>query len=178
MKARAEPPRLARRLLARALPDDVREPVDGDLLELFSRRSAQYGITRARLWYWMQVASFSTRFLLERLRDRARRRGGTSPQRRSQSLVVPSAVDVRLAVRMLAKYPVLSGVSMFGMAVAIAIGATVFGLVTAVLNPTMPIEDGDRIVAVQTNRADVPGDIDRQVLHDFVAWRTELTRVR
>lgn len=178
MNAHADPPRLARRLLSRALPDDVREPVDGDLLELFRRRSAQYGITRAHLWYWTQVASFSTRFLLERLRDRARRRDGTLPQRRSQSLVAPSAVDFRLAVRMLAKYPVLSGVSMFGMAVAIAIGASVFGLVGAVLDPTLPIEDGDRVVAVQTNRADAPGDVDQQVLHDFVAWRSELTSVR
>jgi predicted permease len=91
---------------------------------------------------------------------------------------VPSAVDFRLAVRMLVKYPVLSGVSVIGMAVAIAIGASVFGLVAAVLDPTLPLEGGDRIVAVQTNRADVPGDIDRQVLHDFVVWRTELTRVR
>jgi predicted permease len=93
-------------------------------------------------------------------------------------LLVPSAVDLRLAVRMLAKYPVLSGVSVIGMAVAIAIGASVFGFVAAVLDPTLPLEGGDRIVAVQTNRADVPGDIDRQVLHDFVAWRAELTRVR
>jgi predicted permease len=79
---------------------------------------------------------------------------------------------------MLAKYPVLSGVSVSGMAVAIAIGATVFGLVGAVLDPTLPLQGGDHIVAVQTNRADVPGNIDKQVLHDFVAWRTELTRVR
>ena len=177
MKSRAEPPRIPRWLLARALPEDVREPVDGDLLELFSRRYAGDGALRARLWYCTEVASFSARFLLERLRGRARGREGSSRQRRRQNLVVPSAVDFRLAVRVLAKYPVLSGVSMFGMAVAIAIGATVFGLVTAVLNPTLPIEGGDRIVAVQTNRADAPGDIDRQVVHDFVAWRTELTRV-
>jgi len=178
VKSRAEPPRIPRWLLARALPEDAREPVDGDLLEVFSRRCAQHGITKARLWYWAEVASFSVRFLLERLRDRGRRRGGTPSQRRSQRLVMPSAVDFRLAVRMLAKYPVLSGVSVIGMAVAIAIGATVFGFVAAVLDPTLPLEGGDRIVAVQTNRADVPGDIDRQVLHDFVAWRTDLTRVR
>ena len=64
------------------------------------------------------------------------------------SHLVPSAVDFRLAIRMLAKYPVLSGVSVIGMAVAIAIGASVFGFVAAVLDPTMPIEGGDRIVAV------------------------------
>jgi len=178
LKSRVEPPRIPRWLLARALPVDVRQSVDGDLLELFSRRCAQHGITQARLWYWAEVASFSARFLPERLRDRGRRREGTPPQRRRQRLLVASAVDFRLAVRMLAKYPVLSGVSVIGMAVAIAIGASVFGLVAAVLDPTLPLEGGDRIVAVQTNRADVPGDIDRQVLHDFVAWRTELTRVR
>ena len=117
--------------------------MDGDLLELFSRRCAQYGSTQARLWYWTQVASFSARFLLERLRDRWRHREGTPPRRR---LVVPSAVDLRLAVRMLVKYPVLSGVSVIGMAVAIAIGASVFGLVAAVLDPTLALEGGDRVV--------------------------------
>lgn len=88
------------------------------------------------------------------------------------------SLDLRLGARMLAKYPGLSLVSVLGMAVAIAIGALVFGWAAAMLDTTLPLDDGDRIVAVQTERADAPGDIDRQVLHDFVLWRTELTTVR
>lgn len=172
-----EPPRLARRLLARALPDDVREHVEGDLLEMYARQCARHGATRARRWYWTQAASFSAQFLVERLRvERLRARG---PRLGSlQGRVAPSALDVRLGLRMLAKYPGLSAVSVLGMAVAIAIGALVFGWAAAMLDPTLPLEDGDRIVAVQIDRADAPGDVDRQVLHDFVVWRTALTTVR
>src|SRR5690606_9135303 len=76
------------------------------------------------------------------------------------------------------KYPGLSLVSVLGMAVAIAIGALVFGWAAAMLDPTLPLEGGDRIVAVQTDRADTPGDFDQHVLHDFVVWQTALTTVR
>jgi hypothetical protein len=57
-----------------------------------------------------------------------------------------SWVDVKLSVRMVAKYPGLSLVSVLGMALAIAIGAGVFGWVAAVLDPTLPLEGGDRVV--------------------------------
>ncbi|HEY9450445.1 MAG TPA: ABC transporter permease, partial [Gemmatimonadaceae bacterium] len=88
------------------------------------------------------------------------------------------SLDFKLGVRMAAKYPGLSLVSVLGMAVAIAIGALVFGWVAAMLDPTLPLEGGDRIVAVQTDRADTPGDFDQHVLHDFVVWRIALTTVR
>jgi len=88
------------------------------------------------------------------------------------------SLDFKLGVRMAAKYPGLSLVSVLGMAVAIAIGALVFGWAAAMLDPTLPLEGGDRIVAVQTDRADTPGDFDQHVLHDFAVWRTALTTVR
>jgi predicted permease len=64
------------------------------------------------------------------------------------------------------------------MAVAIAIAAMVFSWAAAMLDPKLPLDGGDRIVAVQTDRADTPGDFDEHVLHDFVVWRTALTTVR
>lgn len=88
------------------------------------------------------------------------------------------SLDFKLGFRMVAKYPGLSLVSVLGMAVAIAIGALVFGWVAAMLNPTLPLAAGDRIIAVQTDRADTPGDFDQHVLHDFVVWRNALTTVR
>lgn len=88
------------------------------------------------------------------------------------------SLDLRLGVRMAAKYPGLSLASVLGMAVAIAIGALVFGWAAAMLDPALPLAGGGRIVAVQTDRADVPGDFDQHVLHDFVVWRTALTTVR
>ncbi|MEP6766935.1 MAG: ABC transporter permease, partial [Gemmatimonadaceae bacterium] len=89
-----------------------------------------------------------------------------------------SLLDFKLGVRMFAKYPGLSFASVLGMAIAIAIGASVFSGVRALIAPTLPLAEGDRVVAVQTVRADVSGSIELQVLHDFVTWQTELTTVR
>jgi predicted permease len=89
-----------------------------------------------------------------------------------------SWLDVKLGLRMVAKYPGLSLVSVLGMAVAIAIGAGVFGTIGAMLDPTLPLPGGDRIVAVQNNRVESPGNPEEQVLHDVVVWRSELTTVR
>ncbi|HET7584915.1 MAG TPA: ABC transporter permease [Gemmatimonadaceae bacterium] len=88
------------------------------------------------------------------------------------------SLDFKLGVRMAAKYPGLSLVSVLGMAAAIAVGALVFGWAAAMLDPALPLDGGDRIIAVQTDRADAPGDVDQRVLHDFVVWRTALTTVR
>ena len=100
------------------------------------------------------------------------------PRSQRRTLLNVSWLDVKLGVRMVAKYPGLSLVSVLGMAVAIAIGAGVFGGIGAMLDPTLPLPGGDRIVALQNHRADKPGSPDRQDLHDFVDWRSELTTVR
>jgi putative ABC transport system permease protein len=89
-----------------------------------------------------------------------------------------SWLDVKLGLRMVAKYPGLSLVSVLGMAVAIAIGAGVFGVISAIVDPTLPLPGGDRVVAVMSQRADIAGDAEMRVLHDFVVWRSELTSVR
>ncbi len=53
----AKPPEIAQRLLMYLLPDQVRDYVTGDLSELYSTAIVpRCGITRARLWYWRQVA--------------------------------------------------------------------------------------------------------------------------
>lgn len=87
-----------------------------------------------------------------------------------------SWLDVKLGLRMLAKYPGLSVVAVVGMAVAIAIGAGSFAFISAMLDPTLPLEGGDRIVSLAYDRLDRGGQR-RQVLHDFVMWREELKTV-
>jgi predicted permease len=89
-----------------------------------------------------------------------------------------SWLDVKLGVRMLLKYPGLSAVSVIGMAVAIVIGAGSYALIDSLLDSTLPFEEGDRVVAIQNNRADNPGNPQRQALHDFLMWRDELVSVR
>jgi predicted permease len=88
-----------------------------------------------------------------------------------------SALDVKLGWRMLTKYRGLSLVSVVGMSVAIAIGAAAFGAIDAVIDPVLPLVEGDRVVSIRnwdarTNTADL------KAAHDFLEWRTELSSVR
>jgi hypothetical protein len=47
---------------------DLRDDVPCDLDEVFVRKNSERGRQRAQLWYWTEVASFSGRFLVERVR--------------------------------------------------------------------------------------------------------------
>ncbi|HEV2130734.1 MAG TPA: ABC transporter permease, partial [Longimicrobiaceae bacterium] len=87
-----------------------------------------------------------------------------------------SGLDFKLGVRMLIKYPGLTLIGGFAMAVAVAVGAIGFEAISEVLDPAIPMEEGDRVVSLQY-ATDNPGNPERRVLHDFVAWREELVSV-
>ena len=87
-----------------------------------------------------------------------------------------SWLDFKLGFRMLAKYPGLTLVGGLAMAFAIWAGAGAFEFVTQIVNPVLPLPDGDRIVGftnydVKTSRKE------DQLLHDFVGWRDGLKSV-
>ncbi|MGZ8414657.1 MAG: ABC transporter permease [Gemmatirosa sp.] len=88
-----------------------------------------------------------------------------------------SWLDVKLGLRLLRKHRGLSLVSVIGMSVAIAVAAGYFGAIRAFMDPTLPLHDGARIVAIQNAVVANAGE-DRQTLQDFVAWRDELKTVR
>ncbi len=88
-----------------------------------------------------------------------------------------SWLDVKLGVRMLLKHPALAVVGGLGMAVAIAIGAGSYAFFDRFLHPSLPLDEGDRVVGIQSwdterNRGEP------RSLHDFAAWRRELRSVR
>ena len=87
-----------------------------------------------------------------------------------------SWLDVRIGLRMLVKYPALTLVGGLGMAVAIAVSVGFFAFAGAQIYPTLPLEEGDRIVALE-NRDVVIDNEERRALHDFVLWRDELKSV-
>jgi len=90
-----------------------------------------------------------------------------------------SRLDVKLGLRMLAKYPGLSLVSVIGMMVAIAIAAGGFAAVDALMNASIPLPEGDRIVAVQySNLEHAQGSAEMRTAHDFAEWRTQLRTIR
>ena len=85
------------------------------------------------------------------------------------------SVDARLGARMLVKSPALSLVGGFAMAVAIAIGASAFELISEVLHPALPVEGGERIVALHYV---TDGDErQRHVVHEYFEWREQLESV-
>lgn len=87
------------------------------------------------------------------------------------------SLDLKLGLRMLARYPGLTIVGVVGIAVAVAISATAFRIFDAVINPTLPLDDDERIVAVEnvdTRGAEARGTH----LHALQTWRESLTAVR
>lgn len=85
-----------------------------------------------------------------------------------------SALDLRIGLRMLARYPVLTAAGTLAMAIAIALGTVYFEATHKLRHPRLPIADADRVVSL--HQWDVE-QLTREtaLLHDFARWRTELT---
>jgi hypothetical protein len=82
-------------------------------------------------------------------------------------------LDFRFGVRMLVKHRGLTLVGVFAMAIAIAVGATLFEVFSEMLDPALPFAGGERVVSLHFVGSD-PGNPERQVIHDFAALRGQL----
>ncbi|MCC7123781.1 MAG: ABC transporter permease [Acidobacteria bacterium] len=146
-------------LALRAFPRRHRDRYGVEMIDAFHRElSTRTG--RARLSFGLAacVNAIGTG-LVERQRQRRFRRGPAF-----------SALDFTLAWRMLLRYPGLSLVSVLGMSVGITIAAGAFTLVSMAMGTTLPLPEGDRLVAlvnwdVSTNNREV------RVLYDLETWR-------
>jgi putative ABC transport system permease protein len=87
-----------------------------------------------------------------------------------------SRIDFKLGARMLVKYPGLSAIGGVGLTVATAIGAAFFAFFSSYIYATLPVEDGDRVVALENWNLDTNNEA-RRSMHDFVTWRREMTTV-
>jgi predicted permease len=86
------------------------------------------------------------------------------------------SLDARLGLRMLVKHRWLTLVGGVAMAVAVAICASAFIVIGALLDPALPFPQGDRIVAVKYESTRT-GNAERHVIHAFSAWRDHLTTI-
>ena len=84
--------------------------------------------------------------------------------------------DLKLSFRLLFKYPGLTIVAGIGIAVGIAISAGSFAFLYSMVYPTIPLDEGDRIVALE-NWNVAKDNEDRFAIHDFVTWREQMTTV-
>jgi putative ABC transport system permease protein len=87
-----------------------------------------------------------------------------------------SWLDLKLAFRMLVKYPGLTLTGGLGIAVAIAIGVGFYALFHSRFYPTIPLSDGDRLVGLQ-NWDRRTGKQEHRSLHDFIVWRDAMQSV-
>ena len=97
-----KPPRLIRFLVARIVPGDLRQDFLADLDELFQRRVAESGATRARFWYARQVGNA----LPHLINIRRGRSADRSPRQEPRMGMIDKVVqDVRSAVRVMRRFP-------------------------------------------------------------------------
>ncbi|HWI20841.1 MAG TPA: ABC transporter permease, partial [Vicinamibacterales bacterium] len=87
-----------------------------------------------------------------------------------------SRMDFTLGARMLAKYPGMSLIGGVGQAVGVAIGAAFFAFFYSFIYATLPVEDGERIVALENWDLERNNEM-RQSMHDLVTWRREMKTV-
>jgi predicted permease len=87
-----------------------------------------------------------------------------------------SRTDFKLGARMLVKYPGLSLVGGIGLSAAIAMSAGFFAFFYAYIYAPLPLEEGDRIVAVENWNVEINNEENRS-LHDLADWRRELRTV-
>jgi predicted permease len=87
-----------------------------------------------------------------------------------------SRLDFKLGARMLVKYPGLSIIGGAGLAVGIAIGAAFFAFLYSFLYATLPVEGGERIVALENWDIEANQEM-RRSMHDLVTWRREMKTV-
>lgn len=88
-----------------------------------------------------------------------------------------SWLDVKLGGRMLVKYPALSLIGGLTLAVAIGLGAGWFEITRQILEPRLPLDDGERIVRIDTWDAE-EGAVEKRSLYDVDLWREQLTGIQ
>src|SRR5215212_2206763 len=87
-----------------------------------------------------------------------------------------SALDFKLGLRRLRRYPGITVMGTVAMAVAIALGLLYFEGLNKVLHPVLPVAGGDRIITIRN--FDVARiDAEARSLHDFAAWRTQVRTI-
>jgi predicted permease len=83
------------------------------------------------------------------------------------------SLDLKLAARMLARYPVLTLVGGAAMAFGIGAGVGAFEIRTQLIDPRLPLDEGDRVVGVRYWHASDNAPV-LPTSHDVAVWREQL----
>src|SRR4051812_27353912 len=127
---------IARWLLRRILPSDVRQDVLADLdAELAQAIVPPRPSSRAAWWYWRHVIGS----LGPALRMRLRRAGRRAPD---------AGRDVRIGARLLARQKIFTVTAVLTLSLGIGAMTAIFSVVDAVLLRPLPYGDAARLVRV------------------------------
>ena len=126
----------ARWLLSRLCPEARQEEILGDLEEVHRGRVARHGRGAAWLLTSLEAAGLSLSLARGAVRLYLRRD-------------VVTGVEARLALRLLARTPVLSVTAVTALTVGIALATTGFTVVRSLLDPRLPFPQGERVVEVE-----------------------------
>lgn len=159
------------RLIARAiLPffflGDRRDDVEADVLELFERRRRQRGAMHAYARLIGDLASVA----------RPRRSRSTTPP------VIPrlsaSMMDLRYGLRLFRKHPAVIGGTITGLALAMAVGTTVFTIVNAGVMRPYGMADPHSVVNVHMYAGDGGSMSTQWPYHAFIDLRDRASHAR
>jgi putative ABC transport system permease protein len=168
------PPPLAERLLGRALAGHVyRDDILGDLHEAFAGVAIRRGAATARAWYAAQAVRLAARAAVQRaLRAPAPHDPFRHP--RGVPLMDQMMLDLRYALRSIAKQPTTTLTIVMTLALGIGANAAVFGVIDALLLHPFAMPDVDRIVMPVTTSPRWTGHRETVSPADFLDWRRDL----
>lgn len=166
------PPPLARRVLRRLLPEEVRDVLLGDLDEEFERLVAPARSRRgARWWYWWQVIRSLPAAM--RLRVQARRRRSGPNTVRPGRLLGQLTTDFRYGLRRALHQPSLVATVTLTLALGIAATTSVFALVRIVLLRPLPYDAADRLISISEIDTLRPSSSGTVSYPDFLDYRAQ-----
>jgi putative ABC transport system permease protein len=166
------------RVCVRLYPRRFRDEYGSEMEALFRGRmvrASAAGIAPLMLALLNAFQDLLTGAVAERVPRRRMLAADRAAEERRDSMRI-SLLDFKLALRMTAKYPGLSAIAVCGLAVAIGMGAGYFAFVGSMLDSTLPFEDGDRIVAIQS-RDLRSGRAGGTPLEDVQHWRNDLRTI-
>ena len=152
------PPRLAKALLRRCIPEGLsRGSALGDLEEAYLERVKLRTDRYAAAWYWLQSSRLGVRYLVERTVNRHLYAPPPEGKPSRKNLLESITQDLHFAVRTLRRRPLFATVAVLTLGLGIGAATAMFTVIDGVLLKPLPYEEPRRLVAIWQTWPDAEG---------------------